>query len=265
MRFASISSGSSGNCIYAGTDNTHILIDAGISKKRIESGLNEFGLSLKDIDAILVTHEHSDHIGGLGVVSRAYHIPIYATSKTIEFIKNYKNLGKIDEDLYNDITPDVSFDIRDIKVNPFSISHDAVDPVAYRVENADKSVAVATDMGVYDDYTISNLEGVNALLLEANHDVRMLEAGPYPYLLKRRILGEKGHLSNESSGRLLSRLLHDNMKHVFLGHLSKENNYDMLAYETVKLEINTDDTPYKADDFEIQVARRDIPSEAIDI
>lgn len=263
MRFASIASGSSGNCIYAGTDNTHILIDAGISKKRIESGLNEIDLSLKDIDAILVTHEHSDHISGLGVVSRAYQIPIYGTSQTIDYIKNYKSLGKIDEDLYNDITPDESFNIHDMQINPFSISHDAANPVAYRVQSGDKSVAVATDMGVYDDYTISNLEGVNAILLEANHDVRMLEAGPYPYILKRRILGEKGHLSNETSGKLLSRLLHDNLKHIFLGHLSKENNYDMLAYETVRFEINTDDTPYKADDFKIQVARRDTPSEAV--
>lgn len=263
MRFASIASGSSGNCIYAGTDNTHILIDAGISKKRIESGLNEIDLSLKDIDAILVTHEHSDHISGLGVVSRAYHIPIYGTSQTIDYIKNYKSLGIIDEDLYNDITPDESFNIHDMQINPFSISHDAANPVAYRVQLGDKSVAVATDMGIYDDYTISNLEGVNAILLEANHDVRMLEAGPYPYILKRRILGEKGHLSNETSGKLLSRLLHDNLKHIFLGHLSKENNYDMLAYETVRLEINTDDTPYKADDFKIQVARRDTPSEAV--
>ena len=265
MRFASIASGSSGNCIYAGTDNTHILIDAGISKKRIESGLNEFGLSLKDIDAILVTHEHSDHIGGLGVVSRAYHIPIYATSKTIEFIKNYKNLGKIDEDLYNDITPDVSFDIRDIKVNPFSISHDAVDPVAYRVENADKSVAVATDMGVYDDYTISNLEGVNALLLEANHDVRMLQVGSYPYPLKQRILGDRGHLSNESSGQFLGQLLHDKFKKVVLGHLSKENNLAELAYETVRQEVEQGENPYHGNDFPIQVAKRDEVSELIRI
>ncbi len=265
MRFASIASGSSGNCIYVGTENTHILIDAGISKKSIEAGLNGMDLSLKDIDAILVTHEHSDHISGLGVVSRAYHIPIYSTKETIECVKNNPHLGKIEEGLYYDILPDASFNIKDLEINPFSVSHDAANPVAYRVRNQDKSVAVATDMGIYDDYIIAHLEGVNGLLLEANHDVRMLEAGSYPYVLKRRILGEKGHLSNENSGRLLSRILHNNLNHVFLGHLSKENNYDMLAYETVRLEINTADNPYQADDFKIQVARRDTPSDIVEL
>lgn len=265
MRFASIASGSSGNCIYVGSDNTHILIDAGISKKHIEGGLNGIGLSLKDIDAILVTHEHSDHVSGLGVVSRAHSIPIYGTEETLENVKRQKSLGAISEDLYHNISPDNSFYIHELKINPFSISHDAANPVAYRVETENRSVAVATDMGIYNDYVVSNLENVNALLLEANHDVKMLEAGSYPYQLKRRILSEKGHLSNEMSGRLLSRILHDNIKHIFLGHLSKENNYDMLAYETVRLEINSDDTPYKADDFKIQVARRDMPSEAVQV
>lgn len=265
MRFASIASGSSGNCIYVGSDNTHILIDAGISKKRIEGGLNTMGLSLKDISGILVTHEHSDHVGGLGVVSRAYSIPIYGTAETLDNVRNQKNLGAISEDLYHDILPDCGFYIQELKINPFSISHDAANPVAYRVEMEDKSVAVATDMGIYNDYVVNNLENVDALLLEANHDVKMLEAGSYPYQLKRRILSEKGHLSNEMSGRLLSRILHDRLKHVFLGHLSKENNYDMLAYETVRLEINSDDTPYKADDFKIQVARRDMPSELVEV
>lgn len=264
MRFASIASGSSGNCIYLGSDNTHILIDAGISKKRIEQGLNGMGVSLKDIDAILVTHEHSDHISGLGVVSRAHAIPIYGTAQTLEYVRRQKRLGAISEDLYHNISPDISFYIHGLKINPFSISHDAANPVAYRVENGDKSVAVATDMGIYNDYVVSNLKNVDALLLEANHDVRMLEAGSYPYRLKRRILSEKGHLSNEMSGRLLSRILHDNIKHIFLGHLSKENNYDILAYETVRLEINSDDTPYNADDFKIQVARRDRPSEVVE-
>lgn len=263
MKFASIASGSSGNCIYVGSDNTHILIDAGISKKRIEAGLNGMGLSLRDIDGILVTHEHSDHINGLGVISRAHHIPIYSTNETIECIRCNSKLGKIEDDLYCAIMPDIVFNIKDLEINPFSISHDAANPVAYRVSHCNRSVAVATDMGHYNDYVVSNLKGVNGILLEANHDVRMLEAGSYPYILKRRILGDKGHLSNETSGKLLDTILHSEMKHIFLGHLSKENNYDMLAYETVRLEINTGESEFKADDFNIQVAKRDMPSDVI--
>lgn len=265
MRFASIASGSSGNCIYIGSGDTNILIDAGISKKRIEAGLNGIGLSLTDIDGILVTHEHSDHIQGLGVVSRAHHIPIYGTRLTLEAVRSVKSLGKIESELYNDIEADMQFNIKDLKINPFSISHDAADPVAYRVEDSSKCVAVATDMGKYDDYTVGNLTGLDSILIEANHDIRMLEAGPYPYPLKRRILGDRGHLSNESSGRLLKRILNDKMKHIFLGHLSKENNYDKLAFETVRLEINTSDNVYKADDFNIQVAKRDESSRLYEV
>lgn len=265
MRFASIASGSSGNCIYVGAGNTNLLIDAGISKKRIECGLNGMDLSLKDIDGILVTHEHSDHVGGLGVVSRAFHIPIYGTAKTLEQVKTQKSLGNIEDDLYREIQPDKSFEIDELKVNPFSISHDAADPVAYSIENGEHKVAVATDMGVYSDYTIDNLLNSDALLIEANHDIKMLEAGPYPYPLKRRILSSKGHLSNEMSGRLLSSVIHDNMKYIFLGHLSRENNYDMLAYETVRLEINTSDNKYSADDFNIKVAKRDEPSQLVEV
>lgn len=265
MRFASIASGSSGNCIFIGSGDTNILVDVGISKKRIELGLNSIGFSLKDIDAILITHEHSDHIQGLGVVSRAYNIPIYGTALTLEAVRNIKSLGKVEEGLYNDIQPDVSFLIKDLVISPFSISHDAADPVAYRVTDNQKHVAVATDMGKFDDYIIDNLKDLDTILIEANHDIRMLEAGSYPYPLKRRILGERGHLSNESSGKLLNRIINDKMQHIFLGHLSKENNYDKLAFETVRLEINCSDNKYKAEDFNIHVAKREESSKLYEL
>lgn len=257
MRFGTIASGSSGNSIYIGSDNTHILVDAGISKKRIEEGLNAYGLGLSDISAILVTHEHSDHIQALGVISRKYHIPIMATGLTIGEIKKTKSLGAIDVDVFHAVKPDIPLQIGDLTVCPFHISHDAADPVAYRVECGERSVAVATDLGVYDDYIVENLSGVNGIVIEANHDVNMLLAGSYPYHLKRRILGNFGHLSNESSGRLLDRILHDNMKHIFLGHLSKENNFEELAYTTVANEITASDSVYKANDFDICVAKRE--------
>lgn len=260
MRISTVASGSSGNCIYVGSDNTHILIDAGISKKRTETGLRANDIDMKDISAILVTHEHTDHINGLGVISRKYEIPIYATGKTIEEIKNNKKLGEIPEELYVEINEDNHFNVGDLDICPFAISHDAVQPVAYRINCGGKAVAVATDMGKYNDYIVSNLEKLDALVIEANHDIRMLLAGTYPYYLKQRILGDRGHLSNEMSGRLINAILHDGIKHILLGHLSKENNYEELAYETVRSEISLSDNPYKADDFDITVAKRDVNS-----
>ena len=263
MRMCSIASGSSGNCIYVGSDDTHLLVDTGISKKRIEEGLKTLELKGEDLDGILITHEHSDHIQGLGVFSRKYEIPIYGTPGTIRGIRDYKNLGKMPEGLYHEIQVDKEFKLGDIDVHPFAISHDANEPSGYRIENGKKSVAVATDLGVYDDYTVEHLSDLNAVVLEANHDIHMLEVGPYPYPLKRRVMGDKGHLSNELSGKLLCDILHDDLQYVVLGHLSKENNYEELAYETVKLEISIGDNPYKGDDIPMMVAKRDQVSDII--
>ena len=265
MRLCSIASGSSGNCIYVGSDNTHLLIDTGISKKRIDAGLKELEIKGEELDGILITHEHSDHIQGLGVFSRKYEIPIYATPGTIAGIQAYSRLGAMPEGLYHVIHSDESFMLGDIRVNPFAISHDANEPTGYRLECRDKSVAVATDLGIYDAFTVSHLQNLDAVLLEANHDLHMLEVGPYPYPLKRRVMGDKGHLSNELSGRLLCDILHDNLKHIVLGHLSKENNYESLAYETVKLEVTLGDNAYKGEDLNMAVAKRDSISEIITV
>ena len=263
MRLCSIASGSSGNCIYVGNDHTHLLVDTGISKKRIDEGLGTLGIKGDELKGILITHEHSDHIQGLGVLSRKYEIPIYGTKGTIEGIRNYKSLGKIREDLFHIIEEDIPFELGDVLVRPFSISHDANQPSGYRIEHHGKSVAVATDLGKYDEYTVEQLQNLDAVLLEANHDIHMLEVGPYPYPLKRRVMGDKGHLSNELSGRLLCDILHDNLKYVMLGHLSKENNYAELAYETVKLEVTIGDNPYKGEEIPMIVANRDTVSEII--
>ena len=266
MRLCSIASGSSGNCIYVGTESTHILVDAGISGKRIEQGLNSFDMTGRDLDAILITHEHSDHIKGLGVLARKYHIPIYLTGGTRYAMTNMKStLGEIPEELFHEIREDVPFTMKDMEIHPFRISHDAAQPVGFRLECGEKAVGIATDMGRYGEYTVQNLQNLDALLLESNHDLRMLQVGSYPYQLKRRIAGDMGHLSNENAGKLLCRLLHDNLKAVFLGHLSKENNYEALAYETVCSEVTIGDNPYKASDFHIQVARRDMVSEVVEV
>lgn len=260
MRLCSIASGSSGNCIYVGSANTHLLVDTGISKKRIEAGLKELDIKGEELNGILITHEHSDHIQGLGVFSRKYEVPVYATPGTIRGIEGYAAMGKMPEGLFHPIQIDENFVLGDISIDPFGISHDANEPSGYRLNCGDKAVAVATDLGVYNDYTVSKLKGLDAVLLEANHDVHMLEVGSYPYHLKRRVMGDKGHLSNEVSGRLLCDILHNKLKHIVLGHLSKENNYAKLAYETVKLEITLGDNEYRGEELDIQVAKRDMIS-----
>lgn len=263
MRICSIASGSSGNCIYIGDDTTHLLVDTGISKKRIEAGLGTLDIKGEDLDGILITHEHIDHIQGLGVFSRKYEIPVYATRGTIEGIRNARTLGRIPDGLLHEVETDQVFCLGDMNIRPFRISHDANEPSGYRIENGRKAMAVATDLGKYDGYTVENLKNLNGIVLEANHDIHMLEVGPYPYPLKRRVMGELGHLSNESSGRLLCDILHDDLRCVMLGHLSKENNYEHLAYETVKLEVSLGDNPYQGEDIRMLVAKRDDISEVV--
>ena len=259
MRVCTIASGSSGNCIYVGSESTHLLIDAGLSGKRIEQGLNEIGLCGKDIDAVLITHEHADHIQGLGVISRKLALPIYTAEKTYNAILQGGKVGKIPDGLFNEISSDEIFSIGDIEVHSFSTSHDAADPLGFRFESGDKSFAIATDLGCYNDYIIRQLTDLDGILVESNHDVRMLEAGAYPYFLKQRILSDRGHLSNEEAGHLLEHILHDGLKNIILGHLSKENNYPALAMQTVCAEITMGETPYKAGDFKIDIAKRDMP------
>ena len=260
LELCSIVSGSSGNCICVGSDANRVLIDAGISGKRIAEGLLAIDLDCRDLDGILVTHEHIDHIAGLGVMARRYGLPIYATKETIAAIGKISSVGKVDSGLFCEIRPGEEFVIGDLTVMPISISHDAANPVAYRIESGGHKMAVVTDLGTYTEELVGQLQGLDGLLLEANHDIHMLETGIYPYPLKRRIMGDRGHLSNESSGRLLGELLHDHFGGVLLGHLSKENNYEELAYESVRLEVTMGDNPYRAEDFPIHVAKRDAVS-----
>ena len=178
MRLCAIASGSSGNCIYAGTQGTHILIDTGISGKKTEEGLMKLGICGCDLDGIMITHEHADHIGGLGVISRKYSIPIYATAKTIDAIKKTSAIGNVDKELFHEISPDESFMLKEMKISPMHTSHDAVDPVAYRISYGSKKIGIATDLGTYNEYTVECLKGMDVLFLEANHDVNMLQVGP---------------------------------------------------------------------------------------
>ena len=249
--------------LYVGTDSTHILIDAGVSCKKILAGLETFGINGQDIQAILVTHEHSDHISGIGVLSRKFHIPVYATCKTLQEIQKVRSLGDLSKSEFFAIEPGRSFKIGDIKADAFSIPHDAADPVSYTLESCGFKIGTATDLGCYDDNIIHCLENSDLLYVEANHDIRMLQAGPYPYPLKQRILGSRGHLCNEMTGKLVALLHSEHLKHVILGHLSKENNYPDLALETVLLEaFQGQPNPKRPDIF---VAPRDCASALVSL
>lgn len=193
MELYSIASGSSGNSIFAGTsaENTGILLDAGISKKRIEEGLAQRQLSLDQVEAIFITHEHADHISGLGPIARKYAIPIYATEGTIQYIRETGKCGKVDTDLFHCVRPDESVHVAGMEVTPFSISHDAVDPVGYTMRAEGKKLAVATDMGEYTDYTISHLQDCDGMLFGGK--------SRYQYAASRQlsIFAENAHIGQK--------------------------------------------------------------------
>ena len=231
ITFCSLYSGSSGNAIYLASPHTKILIDCGVSGKKIAASLACVDVDAKDIDAILVTHEHRDHCHAVGIMSRRYDIPIYANRSTWEQMAG--NLGCIKEHNRKCIDTDTMFDIQDIAIKPFSVPHDAAEPVGYNFHVKDTKVTLATDIGHVSPKLITYLEGSKLILLESNHDVEMLKSGAYPYYLKQRILSDKGHLSNEAAGELAAHLADKGTSHFLLGHLSKENNFPELAYQTV--------------------------------
>ena len=264
MKIASIASGSKGNCIMINNKQSTIIVDMGISRKKTEEGLEFFGKEPEDIDGILITHEHSDHIKGLGVFLRKYNKPVYATEKTIDYIINESSIGQVDKELFNVVVPMKEFSIGDVQIMPMPISHDAKEPVCYKfisdISSEDKTCAVVTDLGESSDKLINNLQDLDAVFLEANHDVGMLQAGPYPYYLKQRIWGNRGHLSNEACGNLINHIISDKLQHIILGHLSQENNYPELAFAAVRNEINFGKHNFCADDLDLKVASRIAPS-----
>jgi phosphoribosyl 1,2-cyclic phosphodiesterase len=214
-------------------------MDVGISRKRTVEALRGIGLDMKDIDGIFITHEHVDHITGLPVIARNSDMPIYATKGTIDAVLRSSKCGNIDPARFVCVRPDQPVTVGDLKVNPMRISHDAADPVGYRIYEGNKKACVCTDLGCFTDYTAECLRDSDVLLLESNHDVNMLMVGAYPYYLKQRILGERGHLSNDTAAELLCKVLHTELKYVILAHLSKENNLPELAYETVRIELQS--------------------------
>lgn len=236
FKFCSLSSGSSGNCQYLETDNMKVLIDAGLSGKKTQELLASIDVDASEIDCILVTHEHSDHIKGVGILSRRFDIPIYANNNTWKSMKS--DLGKLRDENIKIFDTNKAFELKDLGILPFRVSHDSAEPVGYSFFNKDKKVSILTDSGEVDEEMKKIIKNSNLLMIESNHDSNMLKMGSYPWFLKRRVSGEFGHLSNEDAGNLISEVLNGKNENILLGHLSKENNFPELAHQTVANILN---------------------------
>lgn len=261
FNFCSLYSGSSGNSLFIQSEKTNILVDAGESARKIENALSSINVEAKDIDAILVTHEHIDHVKSLGTLSKKYNIPVYATKETWEAMPDQAN--KIDLSLQNTYTPSEQFKIGDLSINPFSISHDAANPCGFSITYNNKQMSIATDLGYVSNEVYRAIEKSSFILLESNYDPEILKFSRYPYPLKRRIAGEYGHLSNGDAAKLVAKLANKNLNTVMLGHLSKENNFPELAYKTVAEELIN--TKIDSSKFSLSVASRTEPSKIIKI
>jgi len=235
FNFCSLYSGSSGNSLFVQTENTKLLIDAGESAKKITEALSLLNVDVTQLDGILVTHEHSDHVKGLGTLSKKYNIPVYANSKTWDAMPEQNT--KVLDINHKYFQPSETFEIGDLKISPFEIPHDAANPCGFNIFHEDKKISVATDIGHMTSQIIHKLEDSSFILLEANYDPNILKCSKYPYPLKQRIAGPNGHLANVDAGKTVSYLMKSGLSKVMLGHLSKENNFPELAYKTVVNEL----------------------------
>lgn len=247
----SIISGSSGNCSLVTDGETNILIDCGSSGKRILNSLQQLDVAPEDISAIVVTHEHTDHTKGVGVLARKLKIPVFATAGTHWAME----VGKLTDEQCRIVTADTQYSFGNIGFTPFSIPHDAAEPCGYTFTDGETKVAVATDMGCMTKDLFSHISGSKSIILESNHDIEMLKVGPYPYKLKRRILGNYGHLSNRIAAITTLRLIQTGTEHIMLGHLSEHNNMPGLALLETTNHLRKHDVDVDRD-ATIQVADR---------
>lgn len=228
MKLHVLASGSTGNATCIQFGGTNILVDAGISARRVKTGLDSIGVAVEDISAVFVTHEHTDHISGLAMLTKKYRLPVYAKRATLNAMacRTFLQPACCHE------LPE-SIEIGALRIEPFSISHDAADPVGFNFFGGQTKCSYATDIGYVSDSVKKRLEKSDILVFESNHDIDMLQTGGYPWYLKKRILGERGHLSNVDCGRTLASLVKKNHTHVCLAHISKENNRPSVAEATV--------------------------------
>lgn len=227
--YCPLASGSKGNSIFFGTKETRLLIDAGIGIRTLAERLSEIGVDLRDIDAILITHEHTDHIRGLTSIACKYQIPVFANSDTAKAI--VETLGEIPK--FKIFSTGETFEFGDIEIHPFSIQHDTLDPVAFTLKTGFQKIGICTDLGFATTLVINHLQHCDYLYVEANHEPHMVHASHRPQIYKQRVLSRQGHLSNEQCATLLSHVVHPNLKHIHLAHLSQECNRPELALKIV--------------------------------
>ena len=232
IKFQSFLSSSSGNATFFTDDETHILIDCGATGAYIERCLSCLGITGENLSAIFLTHAHSDHVGAAGVLSRKFRLPIYATEDTFKSASS--KLGAIAPEHRKYISPGDAFVLGNMKICVFSLPHDAEGAVSFTLSDTDSKIGIATDTGFVTDEMLERLSGSDTVIVEANHDIEMLKNGPYPFPLKKRILSDGGHLSNEACGALCVALAKTGTKSFWLGHLSQHNNLPELAYNTVR-------------------------------
>lgn len=244
-----LASGSSGNSTYISIGQAKILIDAGISNRRIQQSLKQLGMTIDQLDAIFITHEHRDHICGLETLLKKYEVPVYATAATWQamYLKE-----RLPEKWCRLLQPQTL--VKDVKIEPFRISHDAADPVGYCLYGEESKCSMVTDLGFVTEGVKQAVALSDILVLESNHDVEMLKEGNYPVYLKRRILSNRGHLSNLDAGWLLAKLPRKSHTHVFLAHLSQENNSPQMAEKTVKSVL---ESQHIADEFSLHLTYPD--------
>lgn len=258
--FMSLSSGSSGNCYYLGTDEHAILIDAGIPVKQIKGYLKDAGVPFEKIMAIFVTHDHADHIKALGNLGEKCHIPVYATRETHEGINNNYCMTEKLSSCVRYIDKEVPFLFHDFVITPFEVPHDGTDNVGYRIVVDGKVFCFVTDLGHITETVSGYILQANYLIMEANYDEDMLRMGNYPQFLKERIVSPRGHLSNKTTARFLAENMTPDLKYVWLCHLSGENNHPEIAYKTVEYELRSVGI-IAGKDFQLCALKRTTPSQ----
>lgn len=261
MKFCSLASGSSGNCQYIEYKNTKIIIDAGLSGKKIEENLEKIGVKASDIDAIFVTHEHIDHIKSVGVLSRRHNLKVFSNKMTLDgMLPTVKKLDAKNTFIFEN---GKSFTFKDLEIMPVSTFHDCANGCGF-VISGDKKVSLLTDTGWVNQDAMEKMDGSELFYLESNHDVDMLMNGTYTYATKQRILSTKGHLSNENAAEVLSMILKKKKEKILLGHLSSDNNLPEVALQTIT-NILTSEHKEENIDYTIDVAPRFLPSKVFEL
>ena len=260
IQFISLGSGSSGNCYYLGTPTYGILIDAGISARQIRKSLKAIEVELEQIHAVFITHDHADHIKAVGHLGEKLHIPIYSTAQVHAGINLNKCMRHTLTQCVRTLEKEETFSFKDFSITPFEVPHDGTDNVGYCIEVDGKTFTFATDLGEITPTVASYLKKANYLILEANYEEEMLRMGRYPQFLKERVASSTGHLSNQAAADFLAQNYQSNWKHIWLCHLSKDNNHPELAYKTVESQLRNRGVQVGID-LELVPLKRTLPSE----